>query len=447
MADQYSGAGGYTRGSRDLDFITGNPAMEAYQAGQKFDTDQETKTLANDFSRASNPTRLRQMNLNADTTAAELPGHVADTTVKVGTVPYRIQEQANTARAGVANADTAEATRDVAVATVPDKIQQQGPLRTRLDEAHATNAEMEPLHKELALLERGDIQGAIYAAAARGQTIPTEVLNDATTRQYYVEAGKYAEKMYPNRPQAQHDSILMFLEGVKRAKAAALATGQPESAFDPASLFSVPGAPTPAETSGAHNFDVINRSETDENGKPVVRSYKIDKRTGEMTPVEGEGGFSRATGAGAGGSKSVYTQKRMDWLSVHPGDEQGALDYAAGRRQLSGAELVRSARAQAIQEINGNMQLKFKADVERNAAINRRADENLQRMQEANQLQKTARPGASMNIPQPGQISMKGNGTQGAPYQVQTKEDYDEVTSGSYYHHPSDPPNKVRLKQ
>lgn len=43
------------------------------------------------------------------------------------------------------------------------------------------------------------------------------------------------------------------------------------------------------------------------------------------------------------------------------------------------------------------------------------------------------------------EISMKGDGTQGAPYAPNSKTDYDEIASGSYYIHPST--GQLRLKK
>lgn len=147
-------------------------------------------------------------------------------------------------------------------------------------------------------------------------------------------------------------------------------------------------------------YDPYNFETTGEDGKAVTKPYRFNRRSGEYEAapgIEGNGRLTRPTGAGgaAGGGNSVYRQKRNDWLAVHPDDEQGALDFAAGRRQLSGAEMVRSARAQAIQEINGNTQLRFSKEADRNAAINRRAEENLQRMREANGQRGGTTPPAS----------------------------------------------------
>ena len=51
---------------------------------------------------------------------------------------------------------------------------------------------------------------------------------------------------------------------------------------------------------------------------------------------------------------SVFAQRQSAWLSAHPGDTQGALDYAAGKqgRQLSPQQVQMAALAQASRELN-----------------------------------------------------------------------------------------------
>ena len=52
----------------------------------------------------------------------------------------------------------------------------------------------------------------------------------------------------------------------------------------------------------------------------------------------------------AGGRGSVFEQKRAAWLSAHPNDEQGALEYASGRRQASYSDVSRIAASIAKNE-------------------------------------------------------------------------------------------------
>lgn len=72
---------------------------------------------------------------------------------------------------------------------------------------------------------------------------------------------------------------------------------------------------------------------------------------------------------GVGGRSSVFQQKQSAWLSVHPGDTAGALDYAGGRRVLSPAEarLAAEKMATSMRDSNTNQPLSTSA---RRAAAN-----------------------------------------------------------------------------
>jgi len=417
-------------GARDLSFITTNPAMDAFERGRQIaqaqlEADQrlEAATRTNVENMASAPSRLRTINANADTAVAgaqvatqtapykvqgaydTMRGGTADANVKVGTqgsriadaaagtrlhtteanvaeqtAPYKVQGAYDASRTGTANAD-------VAVGTVPDRLSQSN-SQTRVQAANAETAQMQSFDKTLALLKVGDIAGAEAYAARTGEAIPPEVLQNAEVRDAVIKAWDHAKAAYPNRPQNQ----AQFMQGFLKDMAERKAQGQP--ANDPTALYSVPEAPQPQDqsASGTNRFEMLPGSQDG-----ITGVWKHDRVTGNRNFEPNASVSSRAGGAGG---NSVYQQKRRDWLAVHPNDEQGALDFAAGRRQLSGAELVRSARAQAIQEINGNALLHYKSENERNAAINRRADENLQRMRQANQPAPAQPPLARPAAPQ-----------------------------------------------
>jgi hypothetical protein len=77
--------------------------------------------------------------------------------------------------------------------------------------------------------------------------------------------------------------------------------------------------------------------------------------------LRNEGSVAAAKARGAAGGKgggSVYEQKRTAWLSLHPGDEQGALDYAGGRRKLGPAEEQKMASQIAKNEFSGAFNVK-----------------------------------------------------------------------------------------
>lgn len=85
---------------------------------------------------------------------------------------------------------------------------------------------------------------------------------------------------------------------------------------------------------------------TDANGK----TWKVDARSGDMTPAEANV-TAKIGGAGRGGN-SVYEQKRDAYLTVHPGDNQGALDYASGKsgKVMTPVEIQRWASTQATKD-------------------------------------------------------------------------------------------------
>lgn len=54
---------------------------------------------------------------------------------------------------------------------------------------------------------------------------------------------------------------------------------------------------------------------------------------------------------GAGGRSSVFGQKQQAWLDAHPGDTQGALDFAGGHKTMSAPQARTAAAAQAARDL------------------------------------------------------------------------------------------------
>ena len=63
--------------------------------------------------------------------------------------------------------------------------------------------------------------------------------------------------------------------------------------------------------------------------------------------------IARGSRGGRGGRVSVFEQKRQAFLSVFPGDMQGALEFAQGRRSMNDTELQLAAQRLAMQEARG----------------------------------------------------------------------------------------------
>lgn len=64
------------------------------------------------------------------------------------------------------------------------------------------------------------------------------------------------------------------------------------------------------------------------------------------------------SGGKSGGPASVFKQKQEGWLSVHPGDQQGALDYAGGRKEMSPQDEQKAAANIAKAEFSGAFNVK-----------------------------------------------------------------------------------------
>lgn len=103
-----------------------------------------------------------------------------------------------------------------------------------------------------------------------------------------------------------------------------------------------------AEGLGGNHFDLYNRTETDENGKQVVRSYRYDRRSGKEELIQGEGAMTRGSGSGAGGGRKTDFDKKMEvGARLFPGDERAAADWANGKKPLSEADIQKFAIREA----------------------------------------------------------------------------------------------------
>lgn len=354
----------------ELPFISDNPAVAAYQAGQKFNREQEAADLANksaqqklDFDTSANPSKLRSITAGADlaeTTAgtaaqtqpfvvsqarssASLAGTNADLASR--TEGSKIQEADAGARTATANAGVAEGTApskiseaqsgarlkqadaDVAVQTVPTKVEGAG-VGLRQQKAAATNLEMQGYYKSFELANEGRFDEAQEVSRQTGHgTIPQEIIDNADLRLAISNINKRAQELYPNNPRLQQTFIHAAVTDMGQRRQ------QGQRASDPTAPYSVPGAPTPPETGGAGNYEVVNRQETDENGRPVVNSYRFDKRTGAMIKLEGNGAVLSRNAAGAAGSG--LTPEAIDGAAerVLNGDPRALQGY--GRNQAA----------------------------------------------------------------------------------------------------------------
>ncbi len=93
---------------------------------------------------------------------------------------------------------------------------------------------------------------------------------------------------------------------------------------------------------------------TDESGRLAAGAF--DPRTGRTSDSAGNpvapGTF--AGKPGSSGKTSVFEQKRQAYLTINPGDERGALDYASGSKRMSPQE-IRVKSIAAAQKMIANM--------------------------------------------------------------------------------------------
>lgn len=388
----------------ELRFIESNPATAAFKSTSDWDLRQRTgqaelegKNLANEFSRGAMGGRLRTINAGATSAETEAgvgqqtaPARVdqsfsaADTAragadvaqgtvgsriaqsgaaarsatagadVAQASVPADIESRRATAASGSANARTATSNANVSERTEGTRVE-SAEAGLRQQQATANTANLAQFYKVVDLLQAGNIDAARQLAEMGGQKLPPGMFENAQMRSTLALVAARAKEMYPNRPADQEKFIKAFLQNIQQAKEQGAPTDQPQQVYD------VPGAPQPQESTGAHNFDIYNRSETGPDGKPVVKSYSFDKRTGTSTPIEGEGGLTRGTAAGGIGSgkTSVFQQKQGAYLAVHPGDAQGALDYASGKKNLTEPEIAKASIALARQEANADATMRY----------------------------------------------------------------------------------------
>lgn len=345
-------------GARDLDFISSNPATDAYQDATTLAQKQaaadvaiEHGMLQNAEQRAGAPTRLRTLNAQSDTARAN-----AD--VDTGTVGSRISTSKSNASTAGSNALTAgsnarvtvatepnritqsnDATRtgtasaDVAVATVPDKITASNdaartgtsnanvtvatePTRiataqTGLRQANATalNSEMQSFYKSLELLNAGNTDAAKTVAEASGHPLPDVVINNAEVRQAVTAAAARAKELYPDRPKEQQ----AYIEA--RIKAIAEQRGQGQAPNEPTAAYTMPpGAPEPTEDNSRGYFEWVEGKGVDPaTGQTVAGTWKIDRYSGTEEFTPGQSVSSHAAGRGGAGHDpaNVATAK---WL-------------------------------------------------------------------------------------------------------------------------------------
>lgn len=269
-----------------IDFITSNPATDAYQKAERLrrESDLSDLKLATgetelDERRLTQPTRLRRM--EADTSLSETRAQTAR-----DEAPYA----APRAAAGLRSAT-----------------------------AGALRSENAWFKESLDRLDKGDVEGARQLASLYKQEIPDEAINSAEFRKTLRDAEDYAEKTYKGRPKDRANYFARAVEDYKQKKAAGIR-------IDPSAPYTVPGAPEPQETATtfANRFEPLARTEVGPDGKPVTGTVSFDRSSGTYGDFQpGEVRKLSGSGGGASGRKITGTEAIINELRA----ENPALSY------------------------------------------------------------------------------------------------------------------------
>lgn len=182
-------------------------------------------------------------------------------------------------------------------------------------------------------------------------------------------------------------------------------------------------------------------------------SWSFDQKSGVFKQdVGGPKGLMRPGGVGGSGRSSVYEQKREAYLSVHPGDNQGSLDYASGKsgKIMTPAEIQKFADGQAQRDYSviSLMGPPTGADgkpIDAQTWINNRTRELSGQLSAVNTATPSAPAGdgshAAMTAPQRATAQRFAGatakvGTQANPYVPLTEAQYNKLPSGAVYIRP-----------
>ena len=233
--------------------------------------------------------------------------------------------------------------------------------------AEAANLSLAALESDQQLVRRvfelaatGDPRAAIAFAAQNGEPVPPQLhslLQDRAVAGSMARIFAQADKMFPGAINARRK--LEFVQSSLKAMFTELRGGQlPSSTADAqrAAQSTVP-AEVPAPKPGRHQLF------SGGTGKPAV---SFNQGTGEARRVEGIS-LPQSAGSRGGGRMSVFEQKRQAFLSVFPGDMQGALEYAQGRRSMNDTELQLAAQRLATQEMRGRFPAASPDDIDARA--------------------------------------------------------------------------------
>ena len=296
---------------QELPFITSNPAVDEFNRANK----------AADEGRTAD---LQQAQLKVATEKGAF-----DLETARNEAPTRLRTLTAQGNLATTQAQTAQAVAPYAAPTAQAGLDQ---MKVHLEKERAEIGAMSRAQASWRVDQETKVYQALDAnnpdlassiAASIGKPLPDQVIQDANLRNTLKQIHQEALTRYPDNP----GMALQWETGIAQGLLERRQQNQP---IDPqTSLYTtpVPGAPQPPTTAkplnvpaggtvidpatgqpifhnsdpGRQNFDVVNRQEPDEAGKPVVRSYRFNRSTGEMTPIEGTGGIGKSIPKPAGG--------------------------------------------------------------------------------------------------------------------------------------------------
>lgn len=94
---------------------------------------------------------------------------------------------------------------------------------------------------------------------------------------------------------------------------------------------------------------------TTKEGHPILYEGRSGRAKDAITGMEIDPTEQLGTRGGRGGQQEyLFNIKRQAWLQQHPGDENGALEFASGRRQVPEVQVKKWAADAALKEVNAN---------------------------------------------------------------------------------------------
>jgi hypothetical protein len=285
-----------------------------------------------------------------------------------------------------------------------------------------------------------------------GMPVPPQLANSTA----FWQGTAIAKQLYPDDPAAGQKFVSAFVQGGGGDVQASTQAGVQAAGVPPKRR----RYGTVQGDDGIVFYDLQEPSHQIKGPQNTQGQYVTDNdgnmqflRKGRLQaePVKDAGGNPLAAqrfGAARTGQSSVFQQKRQAWLSVNPGDEQGALAYASGTKQVDPATELRIASQIAKVELGNAPDPTLATSAQRDAyqrSLQARAQEIVQGWRQQQPGGQAPQPGVRppQAAPQPGAPpmaapAMPAMGTRESPAMPQTEDEFNALPSGSVYVDPDD---------